>query len=205
MQCTCGFENGPDAKFCGKCGLALGAGNATPDVAQAVAPVSAATGGRKPRRLGMPRLLLTVLALAAVAAAGGYWWLNQSRPLTPSDAQRMLDEWVSKRAEGAGDHRLVFLKQAWLDSVVRRQEALGNQITDAQYTQLEARAMTLTAVRVIGVQELPTQNAAIAELDMGSLPPGKARFVHYSDGRWVLEAVEWEGVSLQDRPNFTGR
>lgn len=64
-------------------------------------------------------------------------------------------------------------------------------------------------VTVQGVRELPSENAAEAELNfqnfrwqaplgLGSYSgAGTARFSHYSDGRWVLSKVIWSyGTSL---------
>ena len=89
MQCTCGFDNGPNALFCGKCGLPLGtdvAGAGRNAAASTATQPSAATGTKAPERK-MSRPLVAVVAVAAVAA--GYWWLNR-----PPDYR-----WVGRYAE----------------------------------------------------------------------------------------------------------
>lgn len=73
-------------------------------------------------------------------------------------------------------------------------------------------------VEVIGIQELPQENAAKADIKFTKLDyargeeiytgPGSAIFTHYSDGRWVLSRVQtsqawnsrtWDSLSIEAR------
>lgn len=81
-------------------------------------------------------------------------------------------------------------------------------------------------VEVLGIKEVPQENAANADLKMksftwsvespGIVPglgaldnpkrvtsdPGVAIFTHYNDGRWVLTKVAWLYGSFEDSPNI---
>ncbi len=59
MQCKCGFENAPDARFCGNCRSPLGG-------------VSATTT-RRP----LSRLKVAIAGAVLLGLAAGYWWLNR--------------------------------------------------------------------------------------------------------------------------------
>jgi hypothetical protein len=73
MKCTCGFENAPDARFCGKCSRAL--------VLPAEAGIGAQSPTVRPQAKGRRRstLVLGALVVVIVAAVGGYSWLRRSR------------------------------------------------------------------------------------------------------------------------------
>ena len=74
------------------------------------------------------------------------------------------------------------------------------------------------AVRVLGVQERPQDNAAVADLQLSNVPtktamkglisytgPATAEFTHYSDGRWVLtriHIVHGDGTESSWRANI---
>jgi len=82
------------------------------------------------------------------------------------------------------------------------------------------------SVTVRGIQEVPTENAAVAQLSFSNLSynlhdplfggqkskmysgPGTAIFTHYNDGRWVLtkitigqgfDAVWWDNLNINAR------
>ena len=109
--------------------------------------------------------------------------------LTTADAQNAVDRW----------------KKGWLDSQIKRQESFGVRVTDQALAELEAVAKKLQAARVVGVQEVPSDNTATAELDMSAPPPGYATFVHFTDGRWVMTTVQWKGEQIRDQVNITVR
>lgn len=80
MKCTCGFENLPDARFCGGCSLTLGGGTgyAVPNAAVSVATTTVAPeGGKVGTRRHYRPLVVILAAVVIVAAAAGYWWLNR--------------------------------------------------------------------------------------------------------------------------------
>ena len=74
-------------------------------------------------------------------------------------------------------------------------------------------------VTVVGIQDLPQQNAARAELTFNKAVfhqgcpnqknytgPGEAMFIHYTDGRWILEKIStsegfnslsWEKLNIE--------
>lgn len=149
------------------------------------------------------------LLLLAVVACG-------QRALTKADAQGAIDQWVEQRTlHDALDPSV--LKQAAVDREVQRIVESGKQLSDAEYTKLQTQAKPTNVVKVLGVQELPTENAANADLDMrgfvfrghagasfGSMA-GKARFSHYNDGRWVLTKIVWENGLYEDSPNVPVR
>jgi hypothetical protein len=79
MKCSCGFENLPDARFCGGCSLTLerGTGDGVPNAAAPAGTTPVAPGGVKVGTRRHYRSLAAVIALIAIVAAAGYWWLNR--------------------------------------------------------------------------------------------------------------------------------
>ncbi len=79
MRCRCGFENAPDARFCGSCRAALGSGrdsDVSAPTTPSTAPPAASRGGRSSaRRLSWASI--TIAAVVLVAIVAGYWWINR--------------------------------------------------------------------------------------------------------------------------------
>lgn len=75
MQCKCGFENAPDARFCGNCRAALG-NVPVSAVSSAAAPSAPAAVERVPAR-PLSRTHLAIVAGVVAVAAAGYWWMNR--------------------------------------------------------------------------------------------------------------------------------
>ena len=157
-----------------------------------------------------------VVIFAVVMMASS--WACSERRLNSLQAQRAVDAWVVTQVpEGANRAKV---QQMWLDSEVQRIEKLGVTVTDADYAKLELEAASksvVATVKVLGVQELPTLNSATADLEMGNFFSrdtgrlsvnairGQATFVHYTDGRWVLNRVTWDGGASADRLNIAVR
>ena len=94
MQCRCGFENAADARFCGKCRLALAGGETVPGTPMPATVVAVPTGGGKPSARPRSRALMAILAVVVVVAAAGYWWMatltpgpGEKRRFSPSNAE----------------------------------------------------------------------------------------------------------------------
>ena len=86
MRCKCGFENAPDARFCGNCRLALsetlGGDTESAAVPMGATPVSTV---RAPIRRPLTRKGTAVIAAVVVLAAAGYWWMNRPPERFKSD------------------------------------------------------------------------------------------------------------------------
>lgn len=150
------------------------------------------------------------VGLASLVAVG-----CAARPLSQPEAQRAVDEWLQKHVE-----LLVQVEpeasQRAIDAEIRRLESFGVAVTDDMLAQMK-KEFAAPHVAVVGVQEIPAQNAAVADLDMKSFYwrangsyfttklPGKATFAHYSDGRWVLTTIQWEAGAFQVSPNIRAR
>ncbi len=79
MKCTCGFDNAADARFCGRCRLAVGdgTGGAVPNAAVSATVAPVATGGGKVGTRLVSRMVMAIVAVVVVVVAAGYWWLNR--------------------------------------------------------------------------------------------------------------------------------
>lgn len=162
--------------------------------------------------------VLMGLALLGLSACGS------NGPLTQSQAQRTIDEWV----KSIGHIDPVVLSGADLvravDSQVMELERSGVRVTDQMYADIETNLKNLkkplsNAVKVSGVRDIPAESSAIADLDMTQLywdtdgilrlpsksASGQASFKHYTDGRWVLASVSWNDGRRTVAPNLTVR
>lgn len=73
MRCQCGFDNTSGAKFCAKCGLALGGRPTLESPPPPPTPIPrAAPAASRPSRLRS-----ATFVLIAVIAGTGYWWQNR--------------------------------------------------------------------------------------------------------------------------------
>ncbi len=87
MDCTCGFSNSVGAKFCGSCGLPLtpaAPGGGAEIAAVALVPPVSPSHAPRPGRRSSPARTATLVAVAAIAAAG-YWWFNRPPGIYVSD------------------------------------------------------------------------------------------------------------------------
>jgi hypothetical protein len=88
MECTCGFENIPGARFCGSCGRALASEAASASAPAAVSPATPPplSGGDVPASTHrISRLGIVAVLAVAILAAAGYWWLHRPRELYKAD------------------------------------------------------------------------------------------------------------------------
>lgn len=76
MKCTCGFENAPDARFCGGCSRALSATLPVDTGNTNQPPAGRSQAGRRHRLTRFPAFIVGTLIVAAVA---GYFWVKSSR------------------------------------------------------------------------------------------------------------------------------
>ena len=129
------------------------------------------------------RAIIAAVILSCITSACG------RETLSTADAQRAIDQWTAER------------KTEVVEEEVGRQESYGLQVTDERYAQIKSNVKVECVVKVLGVQGLPDQNAATADLSIEGFlgtpefikGSGKAQFAHYSDGRWVLTEVNWPG------------
>lgn len=75
MQCSCGFENASDARFCGRCRSPLAMDSASNIAVSVAKDVSRATQSRS-ARISTRRLLL-LIGVAAIISGPTYWWMNR--------------------------------------------------------------------------------------------------------------------------------
>lgn len=156
------------------------------------------------------RCFLFLVLLITVAAACA------RRPLNEPDAQRAIDQWVTARSQRDGLTAEI-LKQSFIDAEVSRKESYGIEVSDAEYSQLQAKAPSSVTIKILGIRELPAENRAVADLDLRGFAwrqggrihrttlPGVAHFSYYSDGRWVFSSIEWEQGLAKDSPNIPVR
>jgi hypothetical protein len=79
MQCRCGFENAPDAQFCGKCRAPLreAAVNVILDSTAPLAVPPVAAGRAKTGARPISRWHIGVAAAIVLLVAAGYWWMSR--------------------------------------------------------------------------------------------------------------------------------
>lgn len=146
-------------------------------------PQSAASLGQRNNTI---KILGTLggLGLLAVLGLGGFVWYMVQK----ANDDRIVFESSSSTSPSSSSSSSTSYTGSLTNEVVRR----TLQRWDSQ-----------AGIEVVGVQELPQQNAAVAQMNITNLyyradgganrreysGPAEAQFTHYNDGRWVLTRV----------------
>lgn len=114
MKCSCGFDNGQDARFCGKCGLPLGPGDNTPNSTAPPTPLAAVAvhradwGSASKANIKSALVIVTLLVLWGV-----YYFLLRHDPVrdgerAAAESCRCASDDNARRAEVTKKYLLSF-------------------------------------------------------------------------------------------------
>jgi hypothetical protein len=171
----CNQQVDTDSRFCKHCAYDL---SSSPQASS-----SAVDGRSRKKQLFIILGILGGLGLVAVLAFGGLVWYVRHK---------------------TNDDRVVFESDSstTTSNSSSSSETYTGELTNEVAKRTVQRWYKKGSVDVVGVQELPQQNSAVAQLKFTDLyykadgrdnltysGPAEAVFVHYNDGRWVLSKI----------------